>query len=88
LLASQPDQQRFLSDPDRYSPALSGYDPVRFADTHQLVEGRREYGVFFANTYYLFADEAALVKFEGQPHGYVQVVRQAMANSAPTQPQR
>lgn len=84
LLASQADQQRFLADPDRYSPALSGYDPVRFAEARQLVDGRREFGVFFGGTYYLFADEAALVKFEGQPEGYVMVVRQAMANTAPT----
>jgi protein disulfide-isomerase len=88
LMSSQADQQKFLADPDRFSPALSGYDPVRFAETRQLVNGKREYGVFFANTYYLFSDESALVKFESQPQGYVQVVRQAMANSGPIPPQR
>jgi protein disulfide-isomerase len=88
LFASEAEQQRFRLDPDRYSPALSGYDPVRFAETRQLVDGRREFGVFFANTYYLFSDETALVKFESQPQGYVQVVKQATATSAPGQPQR
>jgi protein disulfide-isomerase len=85
LLASQADLQRFQADPDRYSPALSGYDPVRYAETRELVDGRREFGVFYANSYYLFADEAALVRFESQPQGYVQVVRQAMANTGTPQ---
>jgi thioredoxin-related protein/YHS domain-containing protein len=85
LLATQADLQRFQADPDRYSPALSGYDPVRYAETRQLVDGRREFGVFYANGYYLFADETALVRFESQPQGYVQAVRQAMANTGTPQ---
>ena len=88
LLGSQSDQQRFFADPDRFSPALSGYDPVRFTESGQLVEGKREHGLFLTSSYYLFADENALSRFESQPHGYVNAVRQAMANSRPAGPQR
>lgn len=88
LLGSQADQQRFLAEPDRFSPALMGYDPVRFAETGQLVDGKREHGLFLPNIgYYLFADEASLTRFHSQPQGYVNVVKQAMANLRPT-PQR
>jgi hypothetical protein len=52
-----------------------------------LVEGKREHGLFLTNSYYLFADEASLSRFESQPHGYVNAVRQAMSNSRPA-PQR
>ena len=87
---SKAEQDQFLAPgaADQFAPVLSGYDPVRFAELHQTVEGSREHGVIYQNQIYLFADEQALAQFEQQPERYVNVVRQAMANSRPNQPQR
>jgi protein disulfide-isomerase len=80
LFASQQSQQKFLATPDRFAPVLSGYDPVRSAESRQLVEGRREHGVFFANRIFLFADEAALDRFSQNTEFYMVEIRQASAN--------
>jgi YHS domain-containing protein len=90
LFKSQIERDRFLAPAaaDRFAPVLSGLDPVRFAETGQAVDGRREHGVLFDGQIYLFADEDALVRFEQQPQRYVAVVRQAMANARNVPPQR
>lgn len=78
LFAGPAEQQRFLANPDRFSPALSGFDPVMYAERGQLVEGKRRYGTFFYDQVYLFSDEAALRRFEQNPAGYADHVHQAM----------
>jgi YHS domain-containing protein len=78
LFAGPAEQQRFLADPDRYAPVLSGYDPVRYAEQAQLVEGKRQHGVFFRNQVYLFSDEAALQRFWESPQRYAASVQQAV----------
>jgi hypothetical protein len=90
LFKSQVERDRFLAPgaADRFAPVLSGLDPVRFAESGQAVDGRREHGVLFDGQIFLFADEDALVRFEREPHRYVAVVRQAMANSRNGAPQR
>lgn len=85
LFASQQGQQQFLASPDRFAPVLSGYDPVRYTETGQLVEGKREHGVFFGNRIFLFADEVALDRFSKHTDFYMARVRQATATS-PQQP--
>jgi thiol-disulfide isomerase/thioredoxin/YHS domain-containing protein len=84
-LFSGPDEQaRFFADPDRYAPVLSGNDVVLAVERGQLVAGMREYGVFFADKIYLFADRATLEKFEKDPNQYVDAIQQiARANSLP-----
>ena len=67
LLLSQQHQQRFLGDPDRYSPVLSGYDPVRYVDRGELVPGQRRHGMWFRGKIYLFADEESLNRFSAGP---------------------
>lgn len=42
-------QQRFLADPDRYAPVISGNDAVMTVDYGQTVPGHREHGTFFGN---------------------------------------
>lgn len=77
LFASQQGQQKFLASPDRFAPILSGYDPVYYAEKGQLVEGKREHGVFFANRIFLFADEVALDRFSKNTEFYMARVREA-----------
>jgi hypothetical protein len=78
-LFTGPEQQRqFLSRPDYYSPVFSGFDPVRYVETGQLVDGKRNFGVFY-DTMYLFADEAGRARFESDPQRYSGAIRQAMS---------
>ncbi|MFV1964011.1 MAG: thioredoxin family protein [Pirellulaceae bacterium] len=86
LFSSPSDQQHFLANPDTLSPILSGYDLVRFAETGQLVEGKRQHGVFYRDRICLFADEAALHQFSKQPDRYVATATQAMQRSDNSMP--
>ncbi len=87
LFASQQGQQQFLAAPDRFAPILAGFDPVRYAETGQLVQGKREHGVFYGDRIFLFADEVALDRFSKHTNFYMDRVRQASATS-PQQPAR
>jgi protein disulfide-isomerase len=78
LFISAEAQQEFLSNPDKYSPALSGNDPVLAADQGQAVAGRREHGWFFDGGVYLFANEQTLKRFAQDPDSYAARVRQLM----------
>jgi YHS domain-containing protein/thiol-disulfide isomerase/thioredoxin len=72
LFRNQEQQQRFLADPDRYSPVLSGLDPTRYVDEGQAVAGLRQHGMWFRGKIYLFADEASLDQFSRNPEHYAQ----------------
>jgi protein disulfide-isomerase len=74
----QSEQQRFWADPDRYSPALSGMDPVLAVDHRQQVPGKREHSLDYDNLFYMFASEATLQQFSANPQRYATSVRQAM----------
>jgi YHS domain-containing protein/thioredoxin-related protein len=78
LFAGPQQQQRFLADPDRYAPVLSGNDVVIALEQGRAVPGRREHGVLFYGQIYLFADEASLEKFARNPQHYASRVFQAM----------
>ena len=78
LFVSQKQQQRFLADPDRYSPVLSGYDPTRFVDYGEPVTGQRRHGMWFRGKIYLFADEASLQRFSLNPEHYSQKASEIM----------
>lgn len=80
LFTSREFRDQFLADPYRFAPVLGGFDPVRFMETGQFVDGKRKHGVFYANTIYLFHDEVALNRFSKQPDFYVAQLRQAMAS--------
>lgn len=75
------EQQQFLASPDRYSPVLSGFDPVRFVELGQSVEGKREFGVSFEEKIYLFADADARDRFESNPYHYSQAAHEVMRQS-------
>jgi len=78
LFAGPDEQRKFLERPDYYSPVLSCYDPVRFADGNELVEGQRRHGVFYRGQVFLFADEGTLRSFWQNPSRYSSVVYEAM----------
>jgi protein disulfide-isomerase len=79
LFTSTDAQQRFLADPDRYSPAISGHDAVAWVDQGRLVAGERKFGGYYRNFIYLFASEEALRQFEANPERYAAPVEQAVA---------
>ncbi len=81
LFCSSEHQRRFLADPDRYAPVISGNDIVLAVDRQQNVPGRREWGVLFRNKVYLFAGEASLERFSASPNHYAEAI-QAMRASA------
>jgi protein disulfide-isomerase len=72
------EQQQFLTDPDRFSPALSGMDPVLAFDHRQQVPGKREHSIDYDNIFYMFASEATLQQFAANPDRYAASARQAM----------
>ena len=76
--ASENEQQQFWSDPDRYSPALSGMDPVMAMDHQQQVPGKREHSIDYDNLFYMFCSEATLQQFTANPERYATGVREAM----------
>ncbi|MFO0902999.1 MAG: thioredoxin family protein [Pirellulales bacterium] len=82
LFAGPDEQKVFLENPDKFAPMLSGYDAVRYAEQGQLVEGRRQHGVWYRNQMYLFADEATLERFWKNPDLVVPRVEQAMRATA------
>jgi YHS domain-containing protein len=78
LMAGPAEQQQFWADPDRFSPALSGLDPVLAMDHGQQVPGKREHSIDYQNLFYMFASEATLQQFTSTPERYAAAVRQAM----------
>jgi protein disulfide-isomerase len=84
LFLSQQHQQRFMADPDRFSPVLSGYDPVHYVDRGELVPGQRRHGMWFRGKIYLFADEESLNRFSATPatpEVYAQRVHEIMMSA-------
>ena len=81
LFASAAEQTKFLADPDRFSPVLSGYDPVRFATGGKLVDGKRGLGVTYRNQLFLFADVASRNRFEQNPLEFATTAHQATLRS-------
>src|SRR6185503_1523317 len=76
--ATAEEQKQFWTDPDRYTPALSGMDPVLALDHKQRVPGKREHSLDYDGLFYMFASEATLQQFTANPQRYSAGVRQAM----------
>jgi protein disulfide-isomerase len=76
--ATAEEQKQFWTDPDRYTPALSGMDPVLALDHQQQVPGKREHSLDYDGLFYMFASEATLQQFTANPQRYATGVRQAM----------
>lgn len=77
LFSGPSEQQKFLANPDRYSPVISGNDPVLALDQNQAVSGQREHGVFYNGRIYLFSSESSLDVFRRNPSRYAADIIQA-----------
>jgi YHS domain-containing protein len=83
-LFAGPDEQRtFLSNPDRYAPALSGDDPVLALDRGTVTPGQRRYGVTYQARMYLFATPETRQAFTADPGRYVARIAIAERTPAP-----
>ena len=78
LFATQAEQEKFLADPDRYCPVLTGCDPVIYLRTGKLVDGSPKFSLTFRKQVYLFADEASLQAFQKDAHQLTEGLKQAM----------
>ncbi|OHB68079.1 MAG: hypothetical protein A2V70_18580 [Planctomycetes bacterium RBG_13_63_9] len=80
-------QRRFLANPDRYAPVLSGNDVVIAIESGKTVPGQRAHGVFFGDRIYLFSNEASLGEFSRAPDGYaeraLQITRAGVSTRRP-----
>jgi len=85
LFTGPEEQNRFLKDPDKYAPVLSGIDPVLALDQSQQVRGMRRHGVYYRDHVYLFASEQTLQRFSKSPQRYAEGVRQAMRQNGQRQ---
>ena len=70
LFVGPEEQRRFLANPDRYAPVVSGNDVVLAVEQGQIVPGMRQHGVFYQGRVYLFSSEATLQKFSLNPGAY------------------
>ena len=70
LFAGVEQQKAFLSDPDRYAPALSGDDPVLAFDNGKSTPGQRRYGVTYQSRTYLFTSPETRDAFAANPQRY------------------
>lgn len=82
LFAGENQQQRFMSNPDFYSPILSGNDPVLALEDYQTVPGKRQHGVYYNQRVYLFSSEETLARFYRNPNRYAEVVLRAEATTS------
>jgi YHS domain-containing protein/thiol-disulfide isomerase/thioredoxin len=77
LFTGPTEQQKFLSNPDRYSPAASGQDVVLALDYGQAVDGARSLGTEYQNRIYLFSNQSSQSAFWKNPERYAAQVLQA-----------
>jgi len=70
LFAGPEQQEAFLTNPDRYAPALSGDDPVLAFDQGRAAPGRRAYGVTYQSRMYLFSSPETKAAFTANPDRY------------------
>ena len=82
LFSSKANYELFKSNPDRFSPLLSGYDPVIFHEQGKLLDGLEENGVFMGKDQQqqivLFESAQTRAKFQANPKIYLDSVRQAI----------
>ncbi len=85
LFASEAKREQFLSDPDKFSPILAGFDPVIYCETGKLTEGLESFGLFMGRTeqrrVVLFVSPDTQQRFKQTPRKYLDAVRGAMKTS-------
>jgi YHS domain-containing protein len=78
LFSNQQNLQLFINNPDKFSPVLSGFDPVLFTDHQRLIDGQRKFGVAYKKRIYLFQNEYTLRTFWNSPDRYAKAALDAM----------
>ena len=72
---SGPDlQRRFLANPSRYAPVVSGQDPVLALDEKCSVPGQTEFCVVYDGRLYMFSSAGTLARFHQNPKRYSALV--------------
>jgi protein disulfide-isomerase len=74
--ASDRARQVLLSDPDRYTPGLSGFDLVHFFKTGKLVDGNCKFGCIQPTTHriFLFSTQENYQEFEREMENYTRLL--------------
>ena len=67
-------QQRFLANPERYAPVLTGNDPVLAIDESRMEPGRTEHCVVYDGRLYSFSNASTLARFRQNPKRYAATV--------------
>ncbi len=84
LFVGQAECDRFFDNPDRYSPMLSGYDPVLLMESKKWVPGLRQHGIWQDGKMYLFASEQSLQQFWQNRVQWGPAIEEAMRRQAGT----
>ncbi|MBN2473190.1 MAG: hypothetical protein JXB62_01180 [Pirellulales bacterium] len=71
LLAGPAQRQRFLADPDRYTPRYAGCDPVLVVDANRRAAGSTDFCVTYEGQLYMFSSTATLAQFGKDPQRYL-----------------
>jgi len=70
-------QRRFLANPERYAPVLTGNDPVLAVDESRLESGRTEHCVVYDGRLYSFSSISTLARFRQNPKRYAAIAKGA-----------
>ena len=81
LFSSEEESRTFLADPERYAPALSGYDVVTAVQERKLVPGVREVAARIAGRIWLFTSEEHYNIFAADPERYIGAAEQIVQKS-------
>ncbi|MCE9604964.1 MAG: thioredoxin family protein [Planctomycetia bacterium] len=81
LFPTAEQQAKFLANPDRYSPIISGNDPVVALEKNQIVSGKREHGLMFEERMILFSSKESYDKFCKESKRYTTELQQALQTS-------
>ena len=74
---SGPLQHRaFRSNPERYAPANSGFDPVLSFEENRRCLGKTNACAVFEGRLYMFANAESLARFQSNPMRYIQPLKQ------------
>lgn len=75
-MSGQAQRERFMANPDRYAPVLSGTDAVLALDENTTTAGRTEFCVDYDNRLYTFSSAATMARFHRNPVRYAGFVAQ------------
>ena len=75
LMSGADQQQRFLANPDRYAPVLTGNDPVLAIDESRLEPGLTEHCVVYDGRLYSFSSISTLARFRQNPKRYAAIAK-------------